>query len=152
LNENSSAVNSAAGKELNYMFRIHGGDFAGAGAVSSKIKKILQQIGAKPEVIRRASIATYEAEMNVVIHAGGGDVSLTATPAIVHIRILDDGPGIPDIELAMQPGFSTATDEIRELGFGAGMGLPNMERCADKLDIRSEVGVGTTVDMVFNND
>lgn len=134
------------------MFRIQGGDFAGAGAISSKIKKILQQIGTKPEVIRRASIATYEAELNVVIHAGMGEIAFTASPSIVHIRVLDEGPGIPDIELAMQPGYSTASDAVREMGFGAGMGLPNMERCADKLEIRSVVGTGTTVDMLFNND
>lgn len=138
--------------QLNYTFRIQSGDFAGAGAVSSRIKKILQQIGTKPETIRRASIATYEAEMNVVIHAKGGEVVLTADTAQVHIRIADEGPGIPDIALAMQPGYSTASDRIREMGFGAGMGLPNMDRCADKLLITSEVGVGTTVDMVFNNE
>ncbi len=152
MSDDASGVNSPSGNELNYMFRIQGGDFAGAGAVSSRIKKILQQIGTKPDVIRRASIATYEAEMNVVIHARMGEVALTATPLKVHIRILDEGPGIPDIGLAMQPGYSTASDEIREMGFGAGMGLPNMERCADNLEIRSVVGTGTTVDMVFNND
>lgn len=145
-------MNSSNGNELHYMFRIQGGDFAGAGAVSSKIKKILQQIGTRSEVIRRASIATYEAEMNVVIHASWGEVALVATPVTIHIRILDEGPGIPDIQLAMQPGYSTASDEIREMGFGAGMGLPNMNRCADQLEIRSVVGTGTTVDMVFNNE
>lgn len=146
------ALSTPRADELHYMFRIQGGDFAGAGAISSRIKKILQQIGTKPEVIRRASIATYEAEMNVVIHARGGDISLTASPSEVHILIQDEGPGIEDIGLAMQPGYSTAGDEIREMGFGAGMGLPNMERCADKLEIKSGVGVGTTVDMVFNNE
>lgn len=152
MNENDSNVNPLDGSGLHYMFRIAGGDFAGAGAVSSKIKKILQHIGTKPEIIRRASIATYEAEMNVVIHATIGEIALDATPSIVHIRILDEGPGIPDIDRAMQPGYSTAPDEIREMGFGAGMGLPNMERCADKLDIKSVVGIGTTVDMVFRNE
>lgn len=152
MSDDASAVNRSAGNELHYVFRIQGGDFAGAGAVSSKIKKILQQIGAKPDAIRRACIATYEAEMNVVIHARMGEVALRATPSIIHIRILDEGPGIPDIGLAMQPGYSTASDEIREMGFGAGMGLPNMQRCADNLEIRSVVGTGTTVDMVFNYD
>lgn len=138
--------------ELSYTFVVEGGDFNSAGNVSTRIKRILQQIGVKQETIRRASIATYEAELNVVIHAKGGRIELTANPALVRIRCADEGPGIPDIGLAMQPGYSTASDAVRELGFGAGMGLPNMERCADRLDITSELNVGTTVDMVFSND
>lgn len=137
---------------LRYSFEIHGGDFASAGNISTRIKKILQQIGAKPEVIRRASIATYEAEMNVAIHAREGKVDLTATPSVVKILCMDEGPGIPDIALAMKPGYSTASDKIREMGFGAGMGLPNIERCADELEVKSEIGIGTSVDMTFKNE
>ena len=138
--------------EFKYKFHINGSDFSSAGNISTRIKKILQRIGVKVETIRRASIATYEAELNVVIHADSGEIILHANPA--HIRILcqDKGPGIPDVGMAMQPGFSTASDEIREMGFGAGMGLPNMKRCADTLSIETQVGVGTTVDMVFNHE
>lgn len=138
--------------ELKYTFRVQGHDFSSAGSVSTKIKKILQQIGAKTETIRRTSIATYEAELNVVIHARTGEITLFANPSQIRIICRDEGPGIPDIRLAMQPGYSTASDEVREMGFGAGMGLPNIERCSDKLSIDSEVGVGTTLDMVFNNE
>jgi anti-sigma regulatory factor (Ser/Thr protein kinase) len=90
--------------------------------------------------------------MNIVIHARRGKIALNANPSRIRIQCHDEGPGIPDIQLAMQPGFSTASDAVREMGFGAGMGLPNMERCADVLEIHSTVGVGTLVDMVFNND
>ena len=138
--------------QLHYTFQLQGGDFNSAGNVSTRIKKILQQIGAKPETIRRASIATYEAEINVAIHATSGEITLKASPEAIEIICADQGPGIPDVELAMQPGYSTASDEVRELGFGAGMGLPNMQRCADTLEIKTQVGVGTTVDMVFRND
>lgn len=136
---------------LKYTFTINGGDFGAAGGVSTRIKKILQQIGVKTDTIRRASIATYEAEMNVVIHALSGDVTLSANAARIKIKCQDKGPGISDISLAMQPGYSTASEEAREMGFGAGMGLPNMRRCADELEIQSQVDVGTTVDMVFKN-
>jgi len=138
--------------ELHYTFQMQGGDFNSAGNVSTRIKRILQQIGARPETIRRASIAIYEAEINVAIHAKCGEISLTASPVLIQIQCADEGPGIPDIELAMQPGYSTASDAVREMGFGAGMGLPNMKKCADTLDIKSEVGKGTTVDMVFKNE
>lgn len=142
----------ARNAELHYTFQLQGGDFNSAGTVSTSIKRILQQIGAKPETIRRASIATYEAEINVAIHATCGEIALTASPVLIRINCKDTGPGIPDIELAMQPGYSTASDAVRELGFGAGMGLPNMKRCADTLEITSQVGVGTTVEMVFRNE
>jgi serine/threonine-protein kinase RsbT len=146
--DNPTADRSA---ELRFIFRLQGGDFGAAGNISTKIKKILQKIGAKPEAIRRAAIATYEAEMNVAIHARSGEIALTATPDQFRIRIEDEGPGIPNIELAMQPGYSTASDAVREMGFGAGMGLPNMKRCSDALELKSQVGIGTTVDMVFKN-
>jgi anti-sigma regulatory factor (Ser/Thr protein kinase) len=134
-----------------FTFPVYGGDFNSAGSVSTRIKRILEQIGASPDTVRRAAIATYEAEMNVVIHARAGQISLTASPSMIRIVCKDEGPGIPDIELAMQPGYSTASDAVREMGFGAGMGLPNIQRCADKLEIHSDVGVGTTVEMVFEN-
>lgn len=138
--------------EITYKFSVQGSDFASAGSVSTRIKKILQQIGTKPETIRRAAIATYEAELNIVIHARAGEINLSANPVKIRILCRDEGPGIPDIGLAMQPGFSTASDEVRGMGFGAGMGLPNMKRCADDMSIASQVGCGTTVDMVFKNE
>lgn len=138
--------------ELRYTFRLQGGDFSTAGSVSTRIKKILQQIGVEPNTIRRASVATYEAEMNAVIHASGGEISLAASPDRIRILVTDEGPGIPDIGLAMRPGWSTASDAVRELGFGAGMGLPNIKKCTDSLEIRTTVGVGTTLDMVFKNE
>jgi anti-sigma regulatory factor (Ser/Thr protein kinase) len=146
--ENGSGEHSA----LTYTFKVPGGDFGSAGSISTKIKRILQQLGAHPEAVRRASIATYEAEMNIVIHTGGGEIVLTASPERIGIVCKDSGPGIPDIPLAMQPGFSTADETAREMGFGAGMGLPNMDRCASSMKIESKVGVGTVVEMVFENE
>jgi serine/threonine-protein kinase RsbT len=137
---------------LTYVFKVQGGDFGAAGSISTKIKRILQQIGVRPDAIRRASIATYEAEMNIVIHAEDGEITLRASAAEIGIRCADHGPGIPDIDLAMQPGFSTANETAREMGFGAGMGLPNMNRCATDMSITSKVGEGTTVQMVFKNE
>ncbi len=136
---------------LHYVFEVQGGDFCGAGDASSRIKRILQQIGANPEIVRRVAIACYEAEMNVVIHARRGTVALDADIESIKIVVADEGPGIDDIELAMTPGFSTAPDSIREMGFGAGMGLPNMKNCSSELNITSEKDVGTTVRMVFEN-
>lgn len=143
---------TGANPELTYKFQVQGGDFSIAGSISTRIKRILQQIGAKPEAVRRASVATYEAEMNIVIHADSGEIVLVANPSKIVIRCEDRGPGIPDINLAMKPGFSTASEEAREMGFGAGMGLPNMDRCANSLEIRSQINVGTVVAMVFNNE
>ena len=136
---------------LRYEFVVKGGDFATAGDASSRVKRILQQIAAPAQIVRRVAIACYEAEMNVVIHAGGGTVALDADLQRIVITVTDHGPGIKDIEQAMLPGFSTAPDSIREMGFGAGMGLPNMKSCASKLDITSKEGVGTTVRMEFEN-
>jgi anti-sigma regulatory factor (Ser/Thr protein kinase) len=136
---------------LRYEFDVKGGDFAKAGDASSRVKKILQQIAAPSDTVRRVAVACYEAEMNVVIHAGGGTVALDADLDRIVITVRDQGPGIRDIEQAMLPGFSTAPDSIREMGFGAGMGLPNMKNCASKLDITSQEGVGTTVRMEFDN-
>ncbi|MDF2523801.1 MAG: putative anti-sigma regulatory factor, serine/threonine protein kinase [Clostridiales bacterium] len=120
-------------------------DLAAAGEASSSVKKVLLQLGADHRIVKRAAIAMYEAEINAVIHAGGGRANVIIDQASVIITIQDEGPGIPDIELAMQEGYSTAPDHIREMGFGAGMGLSNMKRYSDNLKIESEVGKGTTV-------
>ncbi|MGD9401899.1 MAG: anti-sigma regulatory factor [bacterium] len=131
-------------------FYITGGDFSSAGTVSTEIKSILKEIGFHPTVIRRAAIACYEAEMNVTMYAERGVVRLSATPAAIKIQFDDQGQGIPDISLAMQEGYSTATPEMREIGFGAGMGLPNIKKNSDVFDITSEVGKGTTLDITIN--
>lgn len=136
---------------LSYEFDVKGGDFAKAGDASSRVKRILQQIGAPSQIVRRVAIACYEAEMNVVIHAGGGKVAMEADLQHIVITVTDQGPGIKDVEQAMTPGFSTAPDSIREMGFGAGMGLPNMKNCASDLHITTKEGVGTTVRMEFDN-
>jgi serine/threonine-protein kinase RsbT len=136
---------------LRYQFEVLGGDFAKAGDASSKVKRILQQIGVDPEIVRRIAVACYEAEMNIVIHADQGTVTLEAGLGGVTVTVEDKGPGIADIEQAMVPGFSTAPDSVRELGFGAGMGLPNMKNCSSELVVESEQGVGTRVRMVFAN-
>jgi serine/threonine-protein kinase RsbT len=124
-------------------FSILGKDFGNAGTVSTEIKSILKEIGFDPTVIRRAAIASYEAEMNVVMYAKRAVVRLSATPGTIMIEFEDEGQGIADIEMAMQEGFSTATAEMREMGFGAGMGLPNIKKNADDLKIASVVGRGT---------
>lgn len=127
------------------------GDFASAGEASVKVKNILKEIGFDPSVIRRVAVASYEAEMNVVMYGGGGEVSLAVSPKYVHLVITDQGPGIPDVALAMQEGYSTATEEMRELGFGAGMGLPNIKKNSDVFQITSEVGQGVCLDLVFRS-
>lgn len=133
-------------------FDLNGSDFDAAGEASSKIKLVLQQIGISAEVIRRIAISAYEAEMNVIIHAYRGKMRAEVYSDRTQITINDEGPGIADIKLAMQEGYSTAPDYIREMGFGAGMGLPNMVRCTDKFDIKSLVGVGTTIKMTVYYD
>jgi anti-sigma regulatory factor (Ser/Thr protein kinase) len=133
---------------LEQNFTVEGGDFIHAGEVSSKIKTILKEIGVKQEVIRRTAIATYEAEMNVVCYADRAKFYLAITPDQLKIVIKDEGQGIKDIDLAMQEGYSTASDAIREMGFGAGMGLPNIKKNVDNLDVTSVVGEGTRVEMV----
>ncbi|MGC9001681.1 MAG: CBS domain-containing protein [Dictyoglomus sp.] len=126
-------------------YPVMGGDFALAGVASSNVKKVLQQLGIGPDIIRKVAVVTYEAEMNIVIHAYRGVLRVKVTPEYIDIVAEDEGPGIPDIELAMQPGYSTAPDNIREMGFGAGMGLPNIKNSSDELHIDSIVGRGTTV-------
>lgn len=137
-------------EELVFSFDVDGDDFTSAGQASVQVKKDLRQLGLSAEIIRRVSIAMYEGEINMVIHAGGGNATVKVTEDFVEIILEDKGPGIKDINLAMQEGFSTAPDNIRSLGFGAGMGLPNMKRYTDYMDIKSEVGVGTTVTMKVN--
>lgn len=130
-------------------FEIQGGNFSRAGRVSTTIKEILQEVGIDPGIIRRAAIASYEAEMNVVMYAQKADLTLKLTPDEITIRIEDQGPGIENIDQAMQEGFSTATDKMREMGFGAGMGLPNINRNADNFWIGSIRGKGTVLIITF---
>jgi anti-sigma regulatory factor (Ser/Thr protein kinase) len=133
-------------------FTVQGGDFEKAGEVSTRIKEILKSTGIESTIIRRVAIASFEAEMNVVIHADSGRVDFTLTPDAIIIIVDDKGPGIEDIELAMQEGYSTASDEMREKGFGAGMGLPNIKKTADDLRIDSVVGEGTVLRITINLD
>ena len=131
-------------------YDVSGTDFTRAGEASSAIKNKLKQLGISPNVVRNVAIATYEGEINCVIHGGGGKVDVTIDSQKITIVISDTGKGIPDISLAMQEGYTTAPDDIRSLGFGAGMGLPNMKKYSDNIDVQSEVGKGTTVTMEFN--
>jgi serine/threonine-protein kinase RsbT len=125
-------------------------DFTSAGAASGDVKKLLRQLGANPDVIRKVAISMYEGEINMVIHANGGVIDVEISPTRITMVLTDHGPGIPDVEAAMQEGFSTAPDRIRSLGFGAGMGLPNMKKYADTLKIDTVVGKGTTITMTVN--
>jgi len=132
---------------LRFTFNIEGGDFTHAGNGSSQIKKLLKQLNINPFLIKRTVVALYEAEMNVVAHAYKGVIDVDIDSDKVFIRIQDEGPGIADINQAMQEGFSTASSRVREMGFGAGMGLPNIKKNADRLEIRSQVGVGTCLEI-----
>ncbi len=132
---------------LNFHFVVDGNNFTLAGNASGQLKKNLRELGIAPEIVRRAAIAMYEGEINMVIHAGGGVADVTITEDLIEITLADKGPGIKDINAAMQEGYSTAPDDIRSLGFGAGMGLPNMKRYSDEMTIESELGVGTTIVM-----
>ncbi|MBM7613564.1 ATP-binding protein [Alkaliphilus hydrothermalis] len=131
-------------------YEIGKNDFAKAGTASSSIKKVLRQLGISADLIRRVAVATYEAEMNIVIHSDGGNIILQVIPEKIQITALDRGPGIADIDMAMKEGYSTAPEEVREMGFGAGMGLPNMKRCADEFSITSSLGNPTELIIVFN--
>lgn len=133
---------------MQFKFELEGGNFSKAGYASSQIKKVLKQLAVDPRTIKRVVVALYEAEVNVVAHAWRGTVQAELDANQIAIRIEDQGPGIPDISLAMQEGYSTASSAVREMGFGAGMGLPNMKKNADELQIESQVGVGTTVSML----
>lgn len=134
-------------QKLSYRFDVDGANFTSAGEASVKVKKILREVGFEPETIRRVSIAMYEGEINMVIHAGGGTAEVVIEADRIVIILTDTGPGIADIEQAMQEGFSTAPDNIRSLGFGAGMGLPNMKRYTDEMVIESRLGKGTKITM-----
>lgn len=135
---------------LVFRYDVDGGNFTSAGQASVQVKKNLRQLGIDPETIRRVSIAMYEGEINMVIHAGGGEAEVIVSDSSITIILKDTGPGIANIEKAMQEGFSTAPDNIRSLGFGAGMGLPNMKRYTDRMEIDSTVGVGTTITMAVD--
>lgn len=137
-------------EELVFRFQVDGDDFTSAGHASVQVKKNLRQLGLSAEVIKRVSVAMYEGEINMVIHAGGGVAEVRVCESYIEIILEDAGPGIKDIDLAMQEGYSTATDTIRSLGFGAGMGLPNMRKYTDSMEIKSQVGVGTTIIMRVN--
>ena len=128
-------------------FLVDGDDFTSAGQASVQVKKSLRQLGISPEIIRKVSIAMYEGEINMVIHAGGGEANVLIYEDRIEIDLIDNGPGIANIDLAMQEGFSTAPDNIRSLGFGAGMGLPNMKKYTDEMTIDTVVGEGTTITM-----
>lgn len=125
-------------------------DFTRAGEASSDVKGKLKQMGVRPDAIRKVAIAMYEGEINMVIHAKGGEITVEITPSQIKMILADVGPGIPDIELAMKAGYSTAPDEVRNLGFGAGMGLPNMKKYTDDMKIDTTIGVGTTITMIVN--
>ncbi|NLF27295.1 MAG: anti-sigma regulatory factor [Clostridiales bacterium] len=132
-------------------YTVEPGAFETAGEASGRIKRILRKLGVPSALIRRVSVASYEVELNLVIHSLGGTIELSVEPDSVALDVADRGPGIPDLELAMREGWSTASDEVRTLGFGAGMGLPNMKRNADEFDIQSEMGVGTRIHMRFRS-
>ena len=132
---------------LTLRYEVPGDDFTRAGEASSDVKRKLKQLGYNSDAIRKVAIAMYEGEINMVIHAGGGEAVVDVDPKQVQIVLRDHGPGIPDVEKAMQEGWSTAPDNVRNLGFGAGMGLPNMKKYTDELRIDTKVGEGTTLFM-----
>lgn len=138
-----------SGESIHLEFVVSGNNFASAGSASEEVKSTLKKLGIAPSDIRRVAIAMYEGEINMVIHAGGGVASCDIYLDRIEIELADKGKGIPDVELAMTPGWSTAPEDIRALGFGAGMGLPNMKKYTDEFAIESEVGVGTTVRMTI---
>ena len=134
---------------LKLTYQVEGGDLTQAGEASSQMKRTLKQLGYPPDVIRRTSICMYEGEINMVIHAEGGTATVDVGLDAITITLADRGPGIPDVERAMEPGWSTAGETARDLGFGAGMGLPNMKKHSDEMEISSTPGVGTTVTMTI---
>ena len=137
---------------LHKMFHIKGGDFTSAGSISDQVKKILKEAGFPNKIIRRISIATFEAEMNVICYANRGNLSLFITPNSLKVVVEDQGKGIPDVDLAMSEGYSTADEKIRELGFGAGMGLPNIRRNADEMILTSQFRHGTHLEFIIYLD
>ncbi|MCK4445587.1 MAG: ATP-binding protein [Candidatus Marinimicrobia bacterium] len=134
---------------LTFQYNVAGKNFDIAGDSASKLKKALRRLGIHPDLVRRAAIASYEAEINIVVYTDGGQLTASVRPDQIMIEASDSGPGIPDIEKAMQPGFSTAPEWVQELGFGAGMGLMNIKHCADKMKISSEIGKGTHLEAII---
>lgn len=132
---------------IRYTYTVPGDDFTRAGEASGNIKSVLKKIGVRPDAVRKVAISMYEGEINMVIHAHGGQIEVAIEPTCVDIKLIDKGPGIADIDKAMQEGYSTATAAVRNLGFGAGMGLPNMKKYSDEMSIESQVGAGTTVSL-----
>jgi len=139
---------------MHFEFRVEGGDFFNAGSASSQVKKILKKLNVESQVVKRIAVALYEAEVNIVAHAYKGSILVDIDGVKIMIVLQDEGPGISDIELAMKEGYSTASPRVREMGFGAGMGLPNMKKNADQLHISSEPGKGTRVEIInyFNGN
>lgn len=135
---------------MKFEYHVEGGDFLNAGNASGNIKKVLKKLNVDPGVLKRVVVALYEAEVNIVAHAYRGNITADISPQKIEIVLDDEGPGIPDIGLAMQQGYSTASTKVREMGFGAGMGLPNIKANTDDLKIESEVGKGTKITLLFN--
>jgi len=135
---------------ITFHYRISPDDFTRAGEASSDVKSKLKKMGVTPEAVRKVAIAMYEGEINMVIHAQGGEITVNITTDRIEMILADVGPGIPDVGLAMQAGYSTAPDAVRSLGFGAGMGLPNMKKYSDEMEIDTELGKGTTIRMMVN--
>jgi anti-sigma regulatory factor (Ser/Thr protein kinase) len=135
---------------MHLAYQVYEADFVNAGAASSAIKKTLKQLNVSPQIVKRVVVALYEAEVNAIAHAYGGMIYADIEPDKIKLKVEDKGPGIPDIDWAMQEGNSTASPEVRNMGFGAGMGLPNIQKNVDKLNVTSTVGVGTTVEMEVN--
>ncbi|MEG0770348.1 MAG: anti-sigma regulatory factor [Clostridia bacterium] len=138
-------------EKINLNFLVDGTDFMSAGEASGEVKRVMKRLGMPSDLIRKTSIAMYEGEINMVIHANGGEANVSIDENKIEITLTDFGPGIPDVEKAMQEGYSTAPDNVRSLGFGAGMGLPNIKKYTDTLDIKSVVGKGTTLSMTILN-
>ncbi|MBP3446278.1 MAG: anti-sigma regulatory factor [Clostridia bacterium] len=138
-------------EEVKLHYDVNAYDFTCAGEASGKLKRSLKDLGFDASLIRRVAIAVYEAEINMVIHAEGGVIDATITPECITVVLADKGPGIPDVELAMQEGYSTAPENVRSLGFGAGMGLPNIKKYTDEMTIDTEIGVGTTITLKICN-
>ena len=135
---------------MHFEYQVYEADFVNAGAASSAIKKTLKQLNVNPQIVKRVVVALYEAEVNAIAHAYGGTIYADIEPDKIIVKVVDTGPGIPDIDWAMQEGNSTASPEVRNMGFGAGMGLPNIKKNVDRLNVQSTVGVGTTVEMEVN--
>ncbi|MBQ3127504.1 MAG: anti-sigma regulatory factor [Clostridia bacterium] len=138
-------------EEVKLHYDVNAYDFTCAGEASGKLKRSLKDLGFDASLIRRVAIAVYEAEINMVIHAEGGVIDATITPECITVVLADKGPGIPDVELAMQEGYSTAPENVRSLGFGAGMGLPNIKKYTDEMTIDTEIGIGTTITLKICN-